>query len=477
VLASIRRKEAWRRAESPRSLGAAAGGPVRGREGSAAVSFSISQGATAMNLILFEDDAFKTLRPMSYSRPVFYLRVGAFTAAERAALQFPEWTPHYLCRPYLVPAMIRSTGGIKINQVPEGQCVFLNGAVMADGPSMAETIEAVPLGSAVVSDGRLLAAKLEEGPAGELFEHILNLLAGGGEDASASGPSGESVKSLGIDVAEVSVPLARNTWNLIEGTEELLPLDWSVFSGRKSSSEVSVSPAAVLVNEDSLYLGSGVKIEAGAVIDASEGPVMLDEGSKIMSHSVVYGPCYVGKNTLIKASAKIYGPCSFGPVCKLGGEIAESVVIGYSNKQHDGFLGHAYVGEWVNLGAGTEVSDLNNNYGPIRTWVNGTMVDSGSVFVGPTIGDHSKTGINSMLNSGTVIGFCCNIFGSDYLPKFVPSFSWGGRHTLVEHKREKAFDTAVRMTARRKVELDEVDRALFDKIYELSRFEREGHHT
>jgi UDP-N-acetylglucosamine diphosphorylase/glucosamine-1-phosphate N-acetyltransferase len=202
---------------------------------------------------------------------------------------------------------------------------------------------------------------------------------------------------------------------------------------------------------------------------------MLDQGARVMSHSVIYGPCYVGRDTIIKAGAKIYGPCSFGPVCKLGGEIAETVVLGYSNKQHDGFLGHAYVGEWVNMGAGTEVSDLNNNYGTIRTWVEGAMVDSGSMFVGPTIGDHTKTGINTMLNSGTVVGFACNIFGSDYLPKFVPSFSWGGKQALVEHDRHKAFETASRMTARRNVIMGDIEQALFAEIYELTRLERQGH--
>jgi UDP-N-acetylglucosamine diphosphorylase/glucosamine-1-phosphate N-acetyltransferase len=427
-----------------------------------------------MNLVLFEDGAYRTLAPLTHTRPVFLLRVGAFTMVERIRLQFPKWRLFCLCRPYLAPVTRRAAGPALVNQPPESEGLFLNGAVLLHGSEIAKALGPVPIGSAVICDGRLVAARVKESQAFGLFEHLLAVLAGGTGAPAPELPIADSLHELGIEVAETSVPLVRNSWNLVEGTEELVQHDWAVFRARGESPGASVSPAAHMLGEDSIYVGPGAQVEAGAVIDGGKGPVMLDEGAKVMSNAVVYGPCYVGKNTLIKAGAKIYGPCSFGPVCKLGGEIAESVVLGYSNKQHDGFLGHAYVGEWVNIGAGTEVSDLNNNYGTVRTWVDGAMVDSGSMFVGPTIADHTKTGINTMLNSGTVVGFCSNIFGSDYLPKFVPSFSWGGRQKLVEHDRDKAFETAARMTARRRVIMDDVDKALFESIYELTKPEREG---
>ena len=263
-------------------------------------------------------------------------------------------------------------------------------------------------------------------------------------------------------------------WNLVGATERMLEEDCSLFRSLRSSYDASVSSAAHLISKDSIYIGNGVRVDAGAVIDASEGSVILDEECRVMANAVICGPCYVGKRTTIKVGAKIYGPCSFGPVCKLGGEIGETVIQGYSNKQHDGFLGHAYLGEWVNLGAGTEVSDLKNNYGPVRVWADDVMVDSGEIFVGPTIGDHSKTGINSMLNSGCVIGFSCNVFGSEYLPKFIPSFSWGGADELVEYDLEKAIETARVVMSRRSLELGQVEEDLFREIYNITCSERDG---
>lgn len=426
-----------------------------------------------MRLVLFEDDAFRTLAPLCHCRPVFFLRSGAFTPFERASLQFRDYELGFLCRDYLVPAVKAVSGGASVNEPPKGDCLFVNGAALAGGDSLARLVDGIAMGSALISDGRLLAARVDSSGAFDLFGYLKVLLTRSAGESGGVPPIAESVSKLGIETEMSDLPMVRYPWQLVGFTEKLLIQDWPVFSARRSSYDASVSPRAHIVEQGSIHVGAGASVAAGAVIDACDGPVVIDDGARVLANAVIYGPCYVGKGTLIKAGSRVYGPSSFGPTCKLGGEISETVIQGYSNKQHEGFLGHAYLGEWVNLGAGTEVSDLKNNYGSVKVWVDGSSLDSGEIFVGPTIGDHTKTGINSMLNSGAVIGFSCNVFGSDYLPKFVPSFSWGGAGEMVEHDPAKAIETARAAMARRKVDLGDDGEALFMKIYEITRSERE----
>jgi UDP-N-acetylglucosamine diphosphorylase/glucosamine-1-phosphate N-acetyltransferase len=434
---------------------------------------SIFRGASGMNLVLFEDDAFRTLAPLCHCRPVFALRSGAFTAVERALRQFSGYDVNYFCRDYLAPVLAASGGG-RVNTTPNGECLFVNGGALMGGDGLSRLVEGLPEGSALLSDGRLLAGRVGAQGAFDLHGYLRVILTRSAGEPGGVPPVAESLEKIGIATVESDVRIARYPWQLVTAAGDVINQDWSFFNSGHSSYDASVSPAAHLLEENSIYIGSGANVAAGAVIDASDGPVILDDDARIMANAVIYGPCYIGKGTLIKAGARVYGPSSFGPVCKLGGEISETIIQGYSNKQHEGFLGHAFLGEWVNLGAGTEVSDLKNNYGPVKVWADGSMVDSGEMFVGPTIGDHTKTGINSMLNSGAVLGFCCNVYGSDYLPKFVPSFSWGGSAGLVEHDPGKAMETARTAMARRGVDLGENGEALFRKIYEITRRERQG---
>ena len=198
------------------------------------------------------------------------------------------------------------------------------------------------------------------------------------------------------------------------------------------------------------------------------GPVWIDDGVTVMANAVLEGPLYIGKDSKIKIAAKIYENTTIGPLCKIGGEVEGSIIQGYSNKQHDGFLGHAYLGSWVNLGADTNNSDLKNNYGMIQALLNGEKVDTGSQFVGLMMGDHSKSGINVMFNTGTIVGTNCNIFGAEMPPKFVPSFSWGGAAGFAEYQFEKAINVAKTVMSRRKVEFTKNDRHLFENVHQLA---------
>jgi len=227
-----------------------------------------------------------------------------------------------------------------------------------------------------------------------------------------------------------------------------------------------------ILNKKNIYIGKNAVIKPGTVLDAEEGPIIIEKNVIIMSNSTIIGPCYIGENSVIKIGAKIYKGCHIGKVCKIGGEVESSVFQGYSNKQHDGFIGHSYVGEWVNIGADTNCSDLKNNYSNVKVWVNGKYVDSQSTFVGLTIADHSKTGINTMFNTGTVVGVGCNIYGSNFPPKYIPSFTWGGAEGFTEHKFDKMINTAKIVTSRRNVQLDRIDISLLEYIYHATREER-----
>jgi len=196
------------------------------------------------------------------------------------------------------------------------------------------------------------------------------------------------------------------------------------------------------INKENIYIGENTVIKPGVVLDASNGPIFIGENTTIFPNSVILGPVYIGNNTLIKSLAKIYENVSIGDVCKVGGEIEDTIIMSYSNKQHDGFIGHAYLGNWINLGADTNCSDLRNNYGFVKTYVRGELINTKTQFLGLIMGDHSKSGINTMFNTGTVVGVSCNIYGSGFPSKNLPSFTWGGKDDLLTYEIEKCLDTA-----------------------------------
>jgi UDP-N-acetylglucosamine diphosphorylase/glucosamine-1-phosphate N-acetyltransferase len=221
-----------------------------------------------------------------------------------------------------------------------------------------------------------------------------------------------------------------------------------------------VSERATLIEPIAIAVAVGARVRPGAVLDASDGPIVIDTGVEVMPLSLIQGPCYIGAGSKIKAGARIYGMTSIGPACKVGGEVENSIILGYSNKQHEGFLGHSYVGQWVNIGADTNTSDLKNNYGSIRVMLDGREFDTGRMFLGTLMGDHVKTGINTMLNTGTVIGVAANVFGGGFPPKEIPSFAWGGSDGFDRFRIDRAIELARTVTARRGVEFTEGDAEL-----------------
>ena len=219
------------------------------------------------------------------------------------------------------------------------------------------------------------------------------------------------------------------------------------------------------VDEEQIYMGKNVKIAPGAVLDAEEGPIILADNVKIMPNAVIVGPCSIGENSLIKIGAKIYEDTSFGEWCKVGGEVEATIIQSYSNKQHDGFLGHSYICEWVNLGADTNNSDLKNTYGDISVMLEDREVDTGTMFMGLLCGDHTKSAINTSFTTGTVAGICGILVHDGFLPRSIPSYAWTGRKNSPLYKIDKAVEIAKKVMGRRNRELCPDEEVLMRKEY------------
>jgi len=406
-----------------------------------------------LSICIFEDNFAQKLGPLSLTRPVFDLRCGMTSLLQKIVRAYPNQNLHLRCRPYLRDVVRESYPHQFVNEPVEDEaCLFINGAVLFD-PGLAEKLTAEK-DTVFLNNGRIVAAQLTD----------TNL-----EKVNASGqldPGQWQAQHLELKANLITYP-----WDLIHQNSEEIRRDFD-FLGKGGSIEGEVSPSAVMINDEQISVGTASKIKAGAILDAENGPIAVGKNVTVMPNAVIEGPCWIGDGSTIKIGAKIYEGTSIGEVCKVGGEVEESIIHSYSNKQHDGFLGHAYLGQWVNLGADTNNSDLKNNYGSVKVYVDGEWVDSGSRFVGLFMGDHAKSGINTMFNTGTVVGAMSNIFGADFPPKFLPSFVWGGAGGLNEHELEKALATARTVMARRDVEISSAYEQLIRYIYGVTKGER-----
>ncbi|MCB5224209.1 MAG: putative sugar nucleotidyl transferase [Candidatus Cloacimonadaceae bacterium] len=279
-------------------------------------------------------------------------------------------------------------------------------------------------------------------------------------------PQLSELREMGFQIIESDVALYQDLSDLIHDNDRLLRFDFEhLFYDNENYFETE--PGVTALNPYSIWIGEGVSLKPGVVLDASDGPIILDQGAKVLANAVIMGPAFIGKNSVVKIGAKIYGGSSIGPVCKVGGEIESSIFQAYSNKQHDGFLGHSIVGEWVNIGADTNNSDLKNTYRSVgfHSYLAGGRVDSGKMFLGAMIGDHVKLGINVSLNTGSVIGIGSNLWGSELISGFVPDFSWGTASKLDKYRFDRFCDTAARVKARRNLEFSPEETELYQAIY------------
>lgn len=237
--------------------------------------------------------------------------------------------------------------------------------------------------------------------------------------------------------------------------------------GQYFSSQLPQGQANQFIGDtDALKIARTAKVN-GCFLNTSEGPIIIDEGAEVMEGSMIRGPFYLGKGATLKMGTKVYGPTVIGDHCKVGGEVSNSVILGYSNKAHDGFIGNAIIGEWCNLGADTNCSNLKNNYSEVKqySYWHEKEVGTGLTFCGLVMGDHSKCGINTMFNTGTVVGVGANVYGGGFLPKHIPSFYWGDAHHGETYDLKKCLDTIAIVKSRRKLELSENERQMLTDLH------------
>ena len=255
----------------------------------------------------------------------------------------------------------------------------------------------------------------------------------------------------GVRREEVPARALSNFWDLVRLNAGEISEDRILLKKDLRGVKRKNHPGAHFVKGAGIFAGKRTVIRPGVVIDAENGPVIIGSDVTIMPNAVIMGPSAIGSGATIKIGAKIYGGTTIGDHCKVGGEVEASVMLPWSNKQHEGFLGHSYLGSWVNIGADTNTSDLKNTYGPVSIVRRGKKIDTGMQFLGLTMGDHSKSGINVMFDTGTVVGVCCNVFGAGLPPKEIPSFSWGGAGNFAAYDPEKGFAVMKIVMARRNV--------------------------
>lgn len=408
-----------------------------------------------MKLCIFEDSAASDFYPLTYMRPVFELRCGHTRLFEKIERTYPNTERSYLVRGYLNDVTSERLGG-SVNEADKlgDDTLFVNGRYLDLGEHdfSGEGEEAGVCESGVV----YLRAKKDT-----IQKH---------KDAAPE----ELVEKVSKDVPQknIDVELLSYPWDLIPKNSTAIEDDFEKL-GRSGIEGKMHELSCVYGPEDMVYIAPSAEIHPFVVIDTQRGPVIIDEEVVITSHTRVEGPACIGKGTHL-VGGKIREGTSIGPVCRVGGEVEESIIHGYSNKYHDGFLGHSYVCEWVNLGALTSNSDLKNDYGSVQVYHKGALTDTGNAKVGSFIGDHTKLSIGSLLNTGTIIGVMDNLLAhGGFFPKLVGSFVW-----LINDKPLKGagiktmIETARTVMGRRKVELTEAEESLIKHVFDMTKTER-----
>lgn len=386
-----------------------------------------------MNYILFDGPVRNALLPFTFTRPVADILIGIMTIRQKWEAYLGSTTTtvteDYLSEKF---PMVELDQNIMIN------ASFLPNSVLAE-----------------------MVSNL--GPNQAIFK---------GEDVVAFFTNGEQ-ESVDFDSYEVleynddCITLAH-TWDIFSKNDAAIREDFEFLTADRKSQPI---PKSVnVIAPENVFIEEGAKLEF-VTLNASTGPIYIGKNSEIMEGSIIRGPFALCENAQVKMGAKVYGPTTVGPYSRIGGEVKSAVLFAYSNKGHDGFLGDSVLGEWCNIGADSNNSNLKNNYEEVKLWNYETesFAKTGLQFCGLMMGDHSKCGINTMFNTGTVVGVSANIFGSGFPRNFVPSFSWGGATGFVTYTTKKAFETAKLVMSRRNVEFDEKEAAILEHIFEESK--------
>jgi len=383
-----------------------------------------------MNYILFDGNVRNQLLPFTFTRPVADIRIGILTIREKweHLLGFTTMTitEDYLSEKFPFLELERN--------------IFINGSFLPS-ENLVNIIKGLDENQAVFLDDEPLAFFATEG---------------------------QEVEFENFDIIQYSFPdilRIENTWDIFSLNGEAIKRDFEMLTKDRTSQPI---PDGIwTLNPDNIFMEEGAKLNF-CTLNASEGPIYIGKDAEIMEGSLVRGPFALCEHATLKMGAKIYGGTTIGPHSKVGGEVNNSVIFGYSNKGHDGFLGNSVLGEWCNLGADTNNSNLKNNYAEVRLWdyEAKNFKRTGLQFCGLMMGDHSKCGINTMFNTGTVVGVSANIFGSGFPRNFIPSFSWGGSGGFTTYKTEKAFEVAKVVMSRRNIEFSDLDAKILEHVFE-----------
>ena len=410
------------------------------------------------NICLFEDLNTPRLLPLVYFRPVYNLKCGMASLKDKIMRFFPRAVVALHCRSYLADYMRVRYPGIRVNELVSADYLFVNGRLLID-TAVAKAISRSSHDDCLfVCGDELVAAKISARNLHRVKAQLDGLisLAGFGD----------------LPKVEVVANLIAYPWHLVENNGSELAGDFQILTATRKKRTRKTPTGVHMLRPADILIEDGAVVKPGCVLDAEGGPIRIARGSTVMPNATLVGPVHVGEGSVIRAGAEVSNT-SIGPLCKIGGEVEATIFQGYANKQHGGFLGHSYIGAWVNLGADTNNSDLKNNYGPVRVTIGTEQIDTGLQFVGLIMGDHSKSAINSMFNTGTVVGVSSNIFGNGFPPKYVPSFSWGAAgETFTTFNPDKAIDVARRVMLRRSIQLTAQEEQLFRTIFGLTSAER-----
>lgn len=396
-----------------------------------------------MQLCFFEDNKVDNFHPLTLTRPVDDLRIGLFTIAEKWSRAINTSKSNRILRSEFEGVFSRG----KID--PSEACIWINSRYLPTD-DLLKSLTDLRKGQCLKYGNTVIAARVDGSVSKQWHEN--------------NGPEFNNLFVLETnDFLSIEYP-----WDLFQLNGQQIKTDCSLLSDNPENTNQQISEKTIFQNKEDIYIGEGVAIEPGCVINAEMGPVYLGKGAKIMAGSYIRGPVAICEDSVIKMGAKIYEDTTIGPVCKVGGDIKSSIMHSYSNKAHDGFVGNSLIGQWCNFGAGTNTSNLKNDYSPIKiiNWSKREVMETGQQFLGTIMGDHCKTAINTRLNTGTLCGVSCNIFSGDFPPRLIPSFSWVGSNVIQAYNFEKALEAMEAMMARRSVSIGDNYRSMLQGIFE-----------
>lgn len=410
-------------------------------------------------LVIFEDERQRNFAPLNLLRPTYFLRSGMTELWVHLKRSFPGYDLRFEAPSHLA-YMVKSLSGLAVNDFDFAgyeRVVLINGSVIPD-PEFLKQIETCDSETAFISEDIVGAIVLSGASEYAQLEHQPDKYA--------------AFASLCKNSSNYSFKAYRYIWELMTNSPDNIRRDFELAIGESGApsgtNQVGRLDGVHVIAPENVFVHPEAQISPTVVIDASNGPVYIDQNTVIEPHSFVSGPFYLAEGASLLGGR--FSGSSVGPVCQIGGELEECVLQGYVNKHHAGFIGHSYVGQWVNFGAMTTNSDLKNNYSSVRVSLDGHLIDTGQKKIGAFIGDHTKFGIGTMLNTGINIGVFCNIFGGSLVSdKEVASFSWGTSGLWSEHDFEKALETARRAQARRGCKFSAEDEKLFRLVRDITR--------